>query len=204
MCAIDGCERHCVGHGLCRLHYDRMRAKGSTDDTRKNVRGVCSVDGCERLHAAKGLCDNHWRQKRQKRQRDSAKLANPRVCAYCATPIEIDRKRVGSISYCSRECKDADYVLTGRAAQAMLKSYYKRKYGLTVDQVAEMRARGCAVCSTPDGGGRFNQLHIDHCHDLGSVRGVLCNNCNTGLGHFKDDPALLRAAADYVEAHRAS
>lgn len=47
------------------------------------------------------------------------------------------------------------------------------------------------------------QLHIDHCHKTQHFRGLLCMNCNTGVGQFKDNPDLLRAAADYLERNRA-
>lgn len=72
----------------------------------------------------------------------------------------------------------------------------RRLYGLTLEQYDELKARGCALCGAPD------SLHIDHDHETGIVRGVLCQNCNRGLGMFRDDPDLLVRAADYLkEAH---
>jgi hypothetical protein len=54
----------------------------------------------------------------------------------------------------------------------------------------------CAICyARPDG---TRLLAQDHCHETGNVRGFLCLHCNTGLGHFKDDPRLLRRAARYL------
>jgi hypothetical protein len=54
----------------------------------------------------------------------------------------------------------------------------------------------CAVCQTAAA------VHVDHDHETGAVRSLLCFNCNGGLGQFRDDPVVLRAAADYVEEHR--
>ena len=52
----------------------------------------------------------------------------------------------------------------------------------------------CAICNEP-----LSKPHIDHCHDLLHVRGLLCSRCNTGLGFFKDSPVLFRRAVTYVE-----
>jgi hypothetical protein len=106
------------------------------------------------------------------------------------------------VSYCSRACKDKANIASGAAAAASLKSYYKRTYGLTMDEVEAMRAAGCAICGITDWPGRHKQGHIDHCHETGVVRGVLCSECNTGLGKFRDDPALLLRAADYLTSAR--
>lgn len=45
---------------------------------------------------------------------------------------------------------------------------------------------------------RWNSLHVDHCHDTGVIRGLICSNCNFGLGKFKDNPKRLIAAAKYL------
>ena len=53
----------------------------------------------------------------------------------------------------------------------------------------------CAICGYP----QFSEdLSIDHCHETGEVRGLLCKHCNLGLGHFRDDPERLKAAIDYL------
>lgn len=59
----------------------------------------------------------------------------------------------------------------------------------------------CEICGRVDGdcGGRSGRLHIDHDHATGKFRGLLCPDCNLTLGKMKDDPELLRRAADYLE-----
>lgn len=73
-------------------------------------------------------------------------------------------------------------------------------YGLTLEQWDEMvlvQEGRCDICELPA------ELVVDHCHDTKNVRALLCGICNAGLGQFKDDPARMRAAADYIERHRA-
>lgn len=72
-----------------------------------------------------------------------------------------------------------------------------RRYGLTVERYDEIKAQGvCAICSTTTPGA--HGFHIDHDHGKGHVRGLLCHNCNVGLGHFRDSPELMLAAIDYL------
>lgn len=69
-------------------------------------------------------------------------------------------------------------------------------YGLTQDAYDALleEAQGrCAVCGVEE------PLRIDHNHTTGKVRGLLCHNCNVGLGHFCDDPKLLKKAIDYLK-----
>lgn len=74
------------------------------------------------------------------------------------------------------------------------------KYGLTLADYNAMLAAqdmACAIC-----GQRSDKpLHVDHDHETGEVRGLLCNSCNTGLGFFKDRIRLLAAAIVYLEEH---
>ena len=83
-----------------------------------------------------------------------------------------------------------------------------RTFGITLTEYAQIFARQggkCAICSSESGGnygGKDKALAVDHCHATKTVRGLLCEACNTGLGKFKDDPERLRAAADYLERHR--
>jgi hypothetical protein len=76
----------------------------------------------------------------------------------------------------------------------------KCRYGITLDDYANMlesQGGGCAICGAEPGKGRV--LDVDHCHDEGHVRGLLCRSCNLCLGRMKDDPSMLRKAADYLE-----
>jgi len=80
-----------------------------------------------------------------------------------------------------------------------------QNYGITVEQYAEMldaQNGVCAICGRPETHirkGTLCQLAIDHDHESGQVRGLLCNNCNRAIGLLKDNPKILRSAADYLE-----
>lgn len=68
----------------------------------------------------------------------------------------------------------------------------------TYDTMLAAQDGKCAICETITPGVRLVRFHIDHCHKTEKVRGLLCEHCNRGIGHFKDDPALLRRAIKYL------
>lgn len=79
--------------------------------------------------------------------------------------------------------------------------------GLTEVEVQDLYAKllsgTCEICGQVESAtreGRIKVLALDHNHSTGEVRGVLCQNCNTGLGLFQDDPELLRKAQMYLQA----
>jgi hypothetical protein len=94
-------------------------------------------------------------------------------------------------------------IESGAYARALRKHFLKKKYGLTVEEYDRMLAdQGgvCYLCGRPPR--QNSSLHVDHCHDTGKVRRLLCFSCNAGIGHLQHDPELLTRAAQYVAAHR--
>ena len=75
-------------------------------------------------------------------------------------------------------------------------SYFRRKYGLSQEDLADHLERQLGVCCICL---RRPAVHVDHDHVTGTVRGVLCFTCNAALGQLQDDPAIMRRAAAYVE-----
>jgi len=78
---------------------------------------------------------------------------------------------------------------------------YLKRYKITLDDYEKMlkiQNYCCAIC-TIHISELSSRLHVDHCHNTNKVRGLLCYNCNSGIGRFKDDESLLIKAADYIK-----
>jgi hypothetical protein len=81
--------------------------------------------------------------------------------------------------------------------------HLKRKFGLNIEQYDQMlRAQGggCAICGSGRPQSGKYSLHVDHDHQTGVIRGLLCFRCNNAVGDLDDDAGLLRRAAEYLEA----
>lgn len=77
---------------------------------------------------------------------------------------------------------------------------FQKRYGITVNDYLKLYSEQkgcCAICNI-----LLEILDVDHCHQSKIVRGLLCNNCNRGIGFFKDNPIFLRKAAEYLEKER--
>ena len=78
-----------------------------------------------------------------------------------------------------------------------------KAYGLTpadYDAMLESQDNACAICDSEDPKHWSGKFHVDHDHLTGVVRGLLCHNCNSLLGHSQDDTEILSAAIEYLDS----
>jgi hypothetical protein len=88
-------------------------------------------------------------------------------------------------------------------------NYLTRKYGLTLEEFQTLHGNQhgvCAICGEPEKvlesrTKKAKSLSVDHCHITGKVRGLLCYECNTGIGKLKDSTSLMRKAIEYLERY---
>ena len=114
--------------------------------------------------------------------------------------------RLDGASHRRRECPICRDITSAKwrekNKQRARESRFRNEYGITIaeyDSLLEKQHGRCLICDQNPG----YPLHVDHCHETGVLRGLLCRMCNPGLGWFGDSPERLRRAADYLEAYRA-
>lgn len=130
-------------------------------------------------------------------------------CKQCRSIVNCNRKK-------DRRLRDPDWAREDRERSARFrklhpeKSKYavrnatlKKKYGIGIKEYEELLAaqnNKCAICGSETAKISWSpRLHVDHCHETGRIRGLLCQACNTVLGKMNESPSLLRKAAAYLE-----
>jgi Recombination endonuclease VII len=195
-CSVDGCEAKSQITGMCLKHYHRLRRHGSTDDpVPARQLGACSVDDCDKTEKSRGLCGMHLQRWYRWGTTELPERATERLCAQCGGRFPRDQ-----------------FTTSARVCITCYPAYRQDKIANRLSRATGARRRAselrdeqggrCAICRTPEGECPGKRLHLDHDHRTGAVRGMLCGNCNPGLGQFKDDPARLQAAIDYLNRHR--
>ena len=105
---------------------------------------------------------------------------------------------------CGRKLPESEFAPRTRHCKKCRRDYdWQYKYGISPEQYFKMykeQSGKCKICDCklPD----KKYLDIDHNKLTGDIRGLLCNNCNKGLGCFMDSPEILRRAAEYLEVNR--
>lgn len=209
-CKVENCVRGNYGQGYCQYHWRRWKRDGRPGPARPDALASCSFSGCDRTHSAKGLCASHYAQHRRGRQ---------------LTPIDGDyifalerddegRKRCTS---CRRWLPEDDFGIESRAFDKLTTQCatcrrtrdVRKRYGISAVRYADLvesQAGACAICGEVNGNRNGYALAVDHDHSCcpgerscgNCVRGLLCANCNIGVGYFKNDVARLAAAMRYL------
>ena len=127
-----------------------------------------------------------------------------KVCNGCKIEKSIDNywfsghKRADGTRTYRHLCKDCYRVLgTKQERKRKLK-----KYGITAEKYEQERVKQnycCLLCGEHESKQRHGKLVVDHCHDTGTYRGLLCSSCNLGLGKFYDKIEVLKKAIKYVK-----
>lgn len=155
-----------------------------------------------------------WRAKNPERDAENAKRwkeTNPeKIRQYSiegekrrqSDPERIDRKR--------KQVRERMRTLRIEDPLKIMDSKLRSTYGISLEQFEELerfQKHGCAICQKPErmmARGKICRLAVDHCHESGEVRGLLCSNCNNGLGRFQHDLQLLERALEYLKKPPAS
>jgi hypothetical protein len=129
-------------------------------------------------------------------------------CSYCGQdktvsefyPAEVRQNtKKAKCKECQREyARRRNKLRTKREEQH---NNLKRLYGITIEEYENlyvMQGGRWLICNV-----LYDVLSVDHNHKTNQVRGLLCKNCNFGLGHFRDDPELLHSAINYLSRREA-
>ena len=163
---------------------------------------VCSIEGCGKPLRAKGMCGTHYERTR------CGRTLNPKPRSTGCSVEDCDREHQakGMCKYhhlqeWQRQNPERNIINRRRWNSRHPYRFAARRLGVSESVIEYLRATHlvCEVCGSPSI--RQNQqLHIDHDHATGAIRGVLCGGCNQALGFAKDNPATLRSLAEYLEA----
>lgn len=144
---------------------------------------------------------------------------NPSTCEgnseprLCNTHEGVETRREALPTYfcvkCEQEKIASEYYLKDRNGRrdttckaCRIIAQREKTLGVTQEQYLEMftQQKGrCGICNSRLYSKRYKAFAVDHCHDTGRIRGLLCTNCNTGLGLFKDDPVALQRAIEWTK-----
>lgn len=122
-----------------------------------------------------------------------------------------NREKWGFSPYC-RECKHKKakeyYLDNTEKCKKLARNRDLKKYGITLEDLEKMlrdQDNKCAICGKEIflfGSSKKITAHVDHDHKTGKVRGLLCQECNTGLGKFMDNTDYLLSAVSYLKKNK--
>jgi hypothetical protein len=170
-------ERIDAKHGWCGGHKAQMlRYKFSEPKPLRVMSGNkgfnCIVEGCVSEAVSRNLCQFHKGQFHRGKSIDEMKPKLEKIRRDCAT------------WWCEKTAVKS--IVCGTCAARA------REYNLEYEDYAKL-PRTCEIC------GKGGRMHLDHDHDTGKFRGVLCQGCNTGIGQFYENTQIMQSAIAYLE-----
>lgn len=224
VCSIDGCDwpsQTRMEGATCERHYQKMWRGADPESLGVRPYKACWVTGCPRVADTKGLCKPHVKSVKLGRMQVPESLGvtvNP-MCGFdgCKNRMVSIRRGLCHSHYCQTQRGEelsplrvyGDYVdgsigclvpacrrpaQTARGLCATHRSSAST-YNLSTEELIGWRS--VEMCQNP-GCTSTERLHIDHDHDTGVVRGILCGGCNVALGLLGEDVARIRALAEYI------
>lgn len=178
------------------------------------VTHTCLISGCSAAPSARGLCPHHYGQayrrgdlevvalpsKKPRKATDASDAPRAFDCEVHGKGVSVRLRsnKTGSVRASCRQCDRGSRSRGPKSKAARRARALWSKYGLTeMEYEVRLAAQGgrCLICRTDDG-----RLVVDHCHESGRVRGLLCHRCNVGLGWFNDSPSSLTRALQYIRS----
>lgn len=222
LCEYPGCDEPVAAKGFCQKHSMRIRRHGTADPTRPTDWGSRAKHPLyERWKSmnrgARGQVvpewSDFWRFVADVGESPSAEHRLYRISdgePYGPHNTEW-RCLIGKYSASDRAAKNA-YMREHRRQRPRQhrEAYLRRHYGVTgewYDQRIREQGGVCAICREPEiikhhMTGETMLLAVDHCHDTGAPRGLLCSACNTSIGLMKHMPERFRSAIAYLDSHK--
>lgn len=163
----------------------------------QTVRQLADEHGCSRSYMHKQLVKGGANM-RPRSSGDRQRSDGLRHCWKCDKDLPLDQfgKNKAEIGGLTRICKPC-------AGDQQRKQRLTAKFGIDevqYDAMLEKQGGGCAICGNDVSNSEGHRLAVDHDHETGEVRGLLCFPCNTSIGHFRDNPEFLKRAAVYLNA----
>lgn len=227
-CIVDGCGHFVVGQGYCEMHYSRFLRHGDPLYDGRPKDWGCKANHplygswstMRRANFKGKVCDiwlnDFWSYVKDVGERPSKNHFIRLIDEggiYDKSNVEWKEKLIEKGNTESDKEYKAIYARAYRAANPdkMRNSTLKKSFGIGLVDYQKMydNQNGCcAICggyetviNPAHKHGDTQPLSVDHNHETGKIRGLLCSSCNTSLGGFKDDIQLLQNAIQYLQSH---
>jgi hypothetical protein len=220
-CSIINCNNPSISKGFCAMHYKRLQRHGDASDKHSKL-----INGEQRtkhplyntwkniVRSSLGnLACEEWKDFNKFvediKDRPSENVTFVRIDATKSFSIDnVYWKK--SITTEKQKCTRREYMREySKKSRANNPEYYKnadlkRTYNVTLEwynEQLEKQNNACAICKQPETAiikGKLLSLAVDHCHESGNIRGLLCRSCNNAIGALKHDEGILLAAIEYL------